>query len=138
MLVAAGAALRDVVSFDIYEPRIDPNQWAFLNDLKAPCVIGEFEMAVADRGMFDPGPIPAPNSQTRAQMYQDYVDSVLDHPAFVGCHWFQYRDEPLTGRALDGENSNIGLVSVTDAPYPELVAAARAVHSAIYRRRYGP
>jgi agarase len=89
------------------------------------------------RGMFDAGPVPAPDSQTRAQMFQDYVDSALDHPAFAGCHWFQYLDEPLTGRALDGENSNIGLVSVTDTPYPELVAAARAIHSGMYRRRYG-
>ena len=59
----------------------------------------------------DPGSVPALDSQTRAQMCQDYANSVLDHPALVGCHWLQYMDEPLTGRALDGENSNIGLVS---------------------------
>lgn len=46
-------------------------------------------------------------------------------PAFVGTHWFQYVDEPLTGRTLDGENYNIGFVSVTDTPYPEMVAADR-------------
>src|SRR5205085_3453240 len=90
-----------------------------------------FDMGAADRGMFDPGSVPALDSQTRAQMFQDYANSVLDHPALVGCHWLQYMDEPLTGRALDGENSNIGLVSVTETPYPELVAAARSVHTGI-------
>jgi hypothetical protein len=31
---------------------------------------------------------------------------VMDHPSFVGAHWFQYTDQPLTGRTLDGENYN--------------------------------
>jgi agarase len=61
---------------------------------------------------------------------------VLDVPAFVGCHWFQYVDEPLTGRTLDGENYNIGLVTVTDTVFPELTAAARKVHKDLYPRRY--
>jgi hypothetical protein len=68
-------------------------------------------------------------------MYETYVNSVLDHPLFVGCHWFQYMDQPLTGRTLDGENYNIGFVTITDTPYPEMVAAARKTHSAMYRRR---
>jgi hypothetical protein len=29
---------------------------------------------------------------------------------------------------MDGENYNIGFVDVTDRPYPELVAAAKATH----------
>ena len=62
---------------------------------------------------------------------------MLDNPAFVGCHWFQYVDEPLTGRSFDGENYNIGFVTVTDTPYPELVAAARQVHVSAYVRRFG-
>jgi agarase len=70
-------------------------------------------------------------------MYQDYLRTVLDHPAFVGCHWFQYIDEPLTGRTYDGENYNIGFLTVTDAPYPEMVAAAKAAHGEAYARRFG-
>ena len=68
-------------------------------------------------------------------MFRDYVQSVVDNPAFVGAHWFQYVDEPLTGRALDGENYNIGFVTVTDTPYPEMVAAARSVLAKAYTRR---
>ena len=53
----------------------------------------------------------------------------------VGCHYFKYADEPLTGRPGDGENYNIGLVSVTDTPYAELIEAASIVHAEAYRRR---
>jgi agarase len=70
-------------------------------------------------------------------MYQEYVHSVIDNAAFVGCHWFEYVDEPLTGRTYDGENYNIGLVSVTDTPYPEMVEATKAVHAEAYSRRAG-
>ncbi len=54
--------------------------------------------------------------------------------AFVGAHWFEYVDEPLTGRSLDGENYNIGLVSVADVPYPELTTAMRSTNSTLYKR----
>lgn len=53
----------------------------------------------------------------------------------VGCHWFQYVDEPVTGRYFDGENYNIGLVDVTDLPYGPLVEAASSVHERIYTLR---
>lgn len=134
--VRAAARFCDVVSFNIYAPRIDPDQWSFLNDLNKPCIIGEFHFGALDRGMFSPGLGAAEDEQRRGTMYQEYVRSVLDQPAFVGCHWFEYVDEPLRGR-WDGENYNIGFVSVTDTPYPELVAAAKAVHHEMYARRFG-
>jgi agarase len=87
--------------------------------------------------MFHTGLVMAPNQQTRAAMYRRYVESVADNAAFVGCHWFQYVDEPLTGRTYDGENYNIGFVDATDTPYAEMVESARAVHSEMYRRHAG-
>jgi hypothetical protein len=134
--VRAAARFCDVVSFNVYAPGIDPDRWSFLNDLDKPCLIGEFHFGALDRGMFSPGLVAAEDQPARGEMYQEYVRSVLDQPAFVGCHWFQYVDEPLTGR-WDGENYNIGFVSVTDTPYPELVAAAKAVHREMYARRFG-
>ena len=44
-------------------------------------------------------------------------------------------DQPLTGRP-DGENYQIGFVTVADVPYPELVKAARDTAASMYRRRY--
>ena len=54
----------------------------------------------------------------------------------VGTHWFQWQDQALTGR-FDGENYQIGFVTATDTPYPELVAAARDIGATMYRRRFG-
>jgi hypothetical protein len=136
--VEAAAEVCDVVSFNIYEKAVDPQKWAFAKGLNKPCIIGEFHFGALDRGMLHPGLVAAEDQKERAALYRSYVESVVDHPAFVGCHWFQYYDEPLTGRSLDGENYNIGLVDVTDTPYPELVKAAKAVHAEAYERRLNP
>ena len=81
--------------------------------------------------MFSPGLVQASSQADRSQAYQEYVRSVLSLPAFVGCQWFQYYDEPLVGR-FDGENYNIGFVSGTDTPYWELIEAAQQINAQIY------
>ena len=88
-------------------------------------------------GCFTPAWSPRPISTSARRFTPLIVESVLKNPALVGCHWFQYVDEPLTGRAYDGENYNIGFLTVTDTPYPELVAAARAIHRQAYPERAG-
>lgn len=134
--IAAAAEYCDVVSFNIYRPRLDASDYPVLASLDKPCIIGEFHSGALDRGMWHGGLIPVADQQARADMYRQYVRSVIDHPLFVGCHWFQYVDQPLTGRSYDGENYNIGFVTVTDTPYPELVEAAREVHEEMYPRRW--
>jgi hypothetical protein len=133
--VSVAAQYCDVVSFNIYNRSLDPNTWAFTGTLGKPCVIGEFHFGALDRGMFHPGLVRTRDQADRSQAYQEYLRSVLALPAFVGCHWFQYSDEPLTGR-FDGENYNIGLVSGTDTPYAELVTAARRIQSEIYSLKH--
>ena len=135
--VAASAEFCDVVSFNIYERRPDATRLAQIEALNKPCMIGEFHFGALDRGMFHTGLVAAADQQARAAMYAEYVRCLLDSPAFVGCHWFQYVDQPLTGRTLDGENYSIGFVTVTDTPYPELVAVAQAIHREAYARRTG-
>ena len=61
----------------------------------------------------------------------------LRHPQFVGCHWFQYCDEPTTGRVWDEENYQIGFVDIADTPYAETVEAAREVAAKMYERKRG-
>lgn len=134
--VEAAARYCDVISFNIYAPKVDAHHWAFLQKIDKPCVIGEFHFGSLDRGMFMPGLVYTPNQAARAQMYMDYLQSVIANPSFVGCHWFEYVDEPLTGRTWDGENYNIGFVSVTDTPYREMVAAAEKVQSTAYSMRW--
>ncbi len=135
--IASAAKWCDVVSFNIYAPRVDDDNWGFLNGIDKPILIGEFHMGALDRGMFHPGLVKAKDQNERAQMFADYMQSVARRPNVVGAHWFQYTDEALTGRPLDGENYNIGFVNATDTPYPELVAAAREANSHIYEWHAG-
>ena len=135
--VRACADVADVVSFNLYSRRIKPEAYTGKNDLGKPLIIGEFHFGALDRGMFHTGLVATKDQDDRAAHYVNYVREVLDCPAFVGCHWFQYVDEHTTGRWFDGENYNIGFVSITDTPYPELVEAATQVHSDLYARR-GP
>jgi agarase len=65
-------------------------------------------------------------------MYKEYVRGALRHPQFVGCHWFQYFDEPTTGRTYDEENYQIGFVDIADTPYAETIAACRDVGYHLY------
>jgi len=137
-VLEAAAEFVDVISFNVYQARIEPSRWAFLKDLDKPAIIGEFHFGALDRGMFHTGLVAAADQENRAAMFKEYIRSVVDQGNFVGAHWFQYTDQPLTGRTLDGENYNIGFVTVTDTPYPEMVRAAREVLSELYPRRAGP
>jgi hypothetical protein len=133
-VVLAAAEFCDVVSFNIYKPRIDPAEWSVLAGVDKPVIIGEFHMGALDRGMFHTGLVATADQAARVAMYQDYVRSVADHPLFVGCHYFRYNDEPLTGRPMDGENYSIGFPTVTDDVYPEMVKAAKEVNAEVYSR----
>jgi hypothetical protein len=121
--------------FDVYS--MNKYRWAPPKDFidrvyeiqKLPILIGEFHFGVPERGLA-PGLVQAMNQQERGVAYSYYVENAAAHPAIIGTHWYQWIDQPSTGRR-DGENYNIGWIDVTDRPYPELVAAAKASHSKI-------
>ncbi len=113
----------------------DPIGVDFLEYLGKPVMVGEFHMGATDRGMFHTGLVSTPDQEARAAMFTDYVRSVVDNPVFVGCHYFKYADEPLTGRPGDGENYSIGFTTVVDGLYPEMVEAAKKVSGEMYQRR---
>ncbi|MBT8100729.1 MAG: beta-galactosidase, partial [Gammaproteobacteria bacterium] len=136
-LRAAAARHVDVMSYNFYREGISDVFWGFLADIDMPSIIGEFHNGALDSGLLNPGLIHAESQEDRGRKYAEYVNSALEHPHFVGTHWFQYIDSPLTGRALDGENYNVGFVSVTDQPYEPLVDAAKEVNAKLYERRYG-
>ena len=124
----------DVVSVNIYSHHPERDLPADACD--KPMIIGEFHFGALDRGMFHTGLVPTENQAERAAWYRDYVTDCLDHPRLVGAHWFQWQDQALTGRS-DGENYQIGFVTGTDTPYPELVAAAQEMARTMYARRMG-
>jgi hypothetical protein len=130
-MVTVAARYCDVVSFNIYADTVDSQTWGFTEKLGKPVIIGEYHFGATDRGMFHPGLRPRKDQADRAAAYEGYVRSVRALPAFVGCHWFQWADEPLTGR-FDGENYNIGFVTTANTLYPEMRDAARRVNSTLY------
>ncbi len=135
---AAAGEHSDVISYNFYKEGIRADDWKFLAKLDMPSIIGEFHMGAAtDSGLFHPGLIMADDQTDRARMYLDYMNSVIDNPYFVGAHWFQYIDSPLTGRGHDGENYNAGFVRSTDIPYSEMVTAAKELHRGLYPRCFG-
>ena len=127
----ASAKYCDVVSYNIY--RRDVRDFKFNGEADVPLIIGEFHFGALDRGMFHTGLVPTSSQEDRAQSYFNYVKSVFEHPQFVGCHWFQYQDQPTIGRTLDGENYQIGFVDIADTPYKEIIQASRQILKIIYK-----
>jgi hypothetical protein len=127
----AAAKFCDVVSFNLYRRSVA--DFRFPGGADAPVLIGEFHLGALDRGLFHPGLVPVADQAARAQAYFNYVNGALHHPQIVGTHWFQYQDEPTTGRSYDGENYQIGFVDVADTPYAETIAASRRIGASLYR-----
>jgi hypothetical protein len=125
----------DVVSFNIYANTLEPALWDFTKTLGKPCIVSEYHFGAQGGGLFGYGngtAARALDQKDRAEKYTVYMKSLLATPAFVGAHWFQFTDEPVTGRNFDGENYNIGFVDVADTPYALMVDAARSVHAQAY------
>ncbi len=78
-------------------------------DVDRPWLIGEFHYGTGSHGIWGSGLIPAMDLEHQAELYEAYVNEVLDHPNFAGAHWFQWADHVTTGR-YDGENYRIGFV----------------------------
>jgi hypothetical protein len=121
----------DVISYNLYKRSVAD----FRNPSSdKPLIIGEFHFGALDRGLFHTGLVPVENQAARAESYKEYVLGALRHPQFVGTHWFQYMDEPTTGRVYDEENYQIGFVDIADTPYAETIAACREVARQLYRK----
>ena len=134
-LVQIAAEYCDVVSFNIYRDAVAA--WPVPGGVDKPILIGEFHFGAKDRGVFGDGLVGVANQQERAAAVRRYVSGAAAHPNFVGAHWFQYVDEPASGRALEGENHQIGLVDICDTPNGETIAAFREVGKALYKIRSG-
>ena len=128
----AAAESADVLMADVHDrdvaalrPLVSPGT------VDRPLLLGAFTFGCLDRGMFAAGPCPAPDQAARSAADTRFVQSARDNPCVVGCHYFQYRDQPLIGRD-DGEAFQIGFVDVCDRIYPDLTAAARAFGERMY------
>ncbi|HGM5552606.1 TPA: beta-galactosidase [Pseudomonas putida] len=124
--VASCAQYCDVLSFNMYtlKPQ-DGYDFAALRALDKPVLITEFNFGSSDRGPFWGGVTQLAREEDRGPAYASFLKQALSEPSIVGVHWFQYLDQPATGRLLDGENGHFGLVGITDLPYQGFVEAVR-------------
>lgn len=126
----------DVYSVNIYDYEVKPDRVRRIAELTGkPILIGEFHFGTPGRGLAA-SLVPVRDQVERGTAYRFYVENAFAMPEMIGTHWFQWADQPCVGRG-DGENYNIGLVDVTDRPYPELVESLKAAHLQLYRVHSG-
>ena len=121
-----------MVSFNKYATSI--RDLKLPDNLDRPIIIGEFHFPAWDRSYAANADCSQLCEEQRADSYWYYLTGALENPLVVGTHWFQYLDQPLTGRP-DGENFPIGFVDVTDTPYDELTKVTRELGDNLYARR---
>ncbi|WP_271105238.1 beta-agarase [Pseudomonas tohonis] len=116
----------DVLSFNFYtrEPQ-HGYDFEYLRKLDKPLMVTEFHFGSRDRGPFWGGVAEVYKEEERGPAYANFLKKALEEPLIVGAHWFQYLDQPASGRLLDGENGHLGLVGITDRPYDGFVKAVR-------------
>ena len=120
----------DVCSINVYEYEPTKQLKALYEATGRPLLIGEFHFGVPADGL-GAGLVQTANQIERAKGYRYYMEQAAALPGFLGAHWFQWSDQPVLGR-MDGENYNIGLVDVTNRPYPEMVEALKTTHKRLH------
>jgi hypothetical protein len=120
------------VSFNIYDYGV--RNFKLLSEIDKPILIGEFHFGTASHGVWGSGLRNASSIEDQADLYKQYIEEASLHSNIVGAHWFQWSDQPTTGR-FDGENFRIGIVNITDQPYPNLVQAMQEISIGLYLNR---
>jgi hypothetical protein len=131
--VPAGARkYTDAQSLNYYasDGLLDSQTFRTINEQsQQPLIISEYSFHALDgrsgnrnRACF-PGQVA--NQEARAAGYRLMTQRLAQVPYVIGADWFQWMDEPAAGRALDGEDANLGVVDIHDKPYETLVEAVR-------------
>jgi hypothetical protein len=124
-IARAGLGLVDVHSVNIY--RLTPDQLnADLRQLDVPILISEVSFGATDFGRVGLPLNPTLTEEERVRAFRRFMDNARTWPNIVGVHWYRWEDFPVTGNQ-NRENMSMGLVSITDKPYPQMVDEARRV-----------
>ncbi len=126
----------DVISYNIYDNPPDQrvNQYRHLD---IPILSSEWGVnSDPQQTPFRSSKELSPDPRRRARDVERYFEVAIRHPMMVGAHFFQFRDQPLTGRP-DGEAVLRGFVNVTDTPHFDLVQVNRRIAYNLYEKRLG-
>ena len=132
-VVAASRGLTDAQSVNYYpnDAKLDRELFQTLHELsgRQPVIVSEYSFHALDgrsgnKNRFGfPGQVT--DQQARARGYELMTTRLARLPYVIGADWFQWMDEPPSGRLRDGEDVNFGVVDVADEPYEALVEAVR-------------
>jgi hypothetical protein len=131
--VARGArGFTDVQSLNYYasDALLDSEIFHTISDeSEQPLIISEYSFHSLDgrSGNRNTSHFPAqvPDQQARASGYRGMTSRLARVPFVIGADWFQWMDEPASGRLGDGEDANMGVVDVLDRPYESLAESVR-------------
>jgi len=135
----------DVVGYDLYSPEFSDEEFrALLDATGKPVFCGELSYPSTyggDRG-FGRYHVSATDDADAGDRYAAWVEAAARNPCSLGGLWFQYRNQPLTGRGpgegpqlVFDEHYAFGLVEETDRPKWELVRRMREANLAAVRVR---
>jgi len=134
LICAAAGRHCDVVTvncYDLWPRREQFGDWHAACGGK-PILVGEHQYFLVSPRQLPP-PWTSFTAAERRRLYVEFVRKWAEQPYSLGCHWFQFEDQPATGRPGDGENQIIGLVDVTDRPHADMVAAVKRASAGMYR-----
>jgi hypothetical protein len=129
----------EVVGYDRYSRApSDPAMAARLARVDKPVLLGEFSFPPNYAGGRGLGAYPwawATDDTEAGALYAAQVKASAVEPHTIGALWFEYRDEPVTGRGpgsgpqlVYGEDFAFGMVDGTDQPKWGLVEQVRAAN----------
>jgi uncharacterized protein (TIGR03437 family) len=142
------AAHLDVIGYDRYAPVFEDSLLQSLAKSTAkPTFLGEFSFPPHYsllRG-YEVYPLASASDDADAgAQYQTNLQAAARNPWCVGVGWFEYRDEPVSGRGflgetdldlVEGEDYAFGMVDVADRPKYDLVEQVRTTNLAMAQRR---
>lgn len=132
-VVRASKGLTDAQSINYYphDAKLDRELFQSLHELSGgqPVIVSEYSFHALDgrsgnRNRFG-FPAQVADQAARADGYRKMTTRLARLPYVIGADWFQWMDEPPSGRLRDGEDVNFGVVDIADEPYGLLVDAVR-------------
>jgi hypothetical protein len=142
------AAHSDVMGYDRYAPAFEDERLRRLViSAGKPVFLGEFSFPPSYnlmRGYQAYAEASARDDADAGAQYRTTLEAAARNPWCVGVAWFEYRDEPVSGRGLprqtgrqlvEGEDYAFGMVDVADRPKYDLVEQVRTVNLAAAQRR---
>ncbi len=129
-VVTASRGYTDAQSLNYYvsDARVDESMFTMMNEQSGqPVVISEYSFHALDGRSGDRNTVgfvgQVLDQQARADGYKLFTSRLARVPFVIGADWFQWSDEPASGRSSDGEDVNFGVVDITDHEYAPLAAA---------------